>query len=93
MSLSADNLEALRRAVNAECTCGGGPRGVGSCPACNVWHRMMPQLESRYGPPDCEDCHKAVQEYGRRQKWMMDRGNFGIVPLPLKCKRHLNQTT
>ena len=30
----------LLDAVNASCTCGGKPLGVGCCPACEVWHRM-----------------------------------------------------
>ena len=32
---------AIRRAVDAACTCGGGEHG-NCCPACHVWHVLYP---------------------------------------------------
>ena len=32
-------MTALRMAVDAECTCGGG-EPAHCCPACGVWHRL-----------------------------------------------------
>ena len=39
--------DALRRAVNACCTCGGmGPDDPGVCPACRVWHLLATPCEA-----------------------------------------------
>lgn len=35
--------DAVNRAVNASCTCGGKPAGSAACPACMVWHRLTGQ--------------------------------------------------
>ena len=37
----------------------------------------------------CPDCAKARAKYDRLDMRMARRGNFGIVPLPQLCKRHL----
>jgi hypothetical protein len=37
------STEAIRRAVDAACTCGGAGPGEG-CPACNVWHALYPPI-------------------------------------------------
>jgi hypothetical protein len=38
---------------------------------------------------ECPDCEKARAKYDRLDARMAKRGNFGIVPLPRKCKKHL----
>ena len=37
----------------------------------------------------CPDCAKALAAYNRLDARMAQRGNFGIVPLPQLCKKHL----
>jgi hypothetical protein len=39
-----DFISLLRKAVNTECTCGGGEPG-NCCIACMVWHRVVRQIE------------------------------------------------
>lgn len=36
----------------------------------------------------CPFCAEARRKYDRLDRRMAARGNFGIVPLPLKCKKH-----
>jgi hypothetical protein len=46
---------------------------------------VKPQEPSSEG---CPDCAKAMAKYNRIDAQMARRGNFGIVPLPQKCKAH-----
>ena len=34
--------ERVRQAVDAECSCGGSAKGTLGCPACGVYHRLIP---------------------------------------------------
>ena len=37
---------------------------------------------------ECPDCAKALKKYNTLDDRMARSGNFGIVPLPTKCKAH-----
>jgi hypothetical protein len=39
----------------------------------------------------CPNCAAALAKYNRLEDRMARRGNFGIVPLPRKCKAHRTQ--
>lgn len=39
--------------------------------------------------PTCPECAKALDKWHRLERRMAARGNFGLVPLPSKCRPHL----
>lgn len=49
------STEQIRRAVDAECTCGGG-EPADCCPACKVWHGLYPPktIIDQKKQSDCE---------------------------------------
>lgn len=44
-------------------------------------------------PGRCPDCGHALGKWNRLETRMARRGNFGIVPLPLRCKKHRKNLT
>ncbi len=43
--------------------------------------------------PPCPDCAKAMKKHASLDARMAQRGNFGIVPLPMKCAKHSSALT